>query len=68
MAKKNVIAYFLHENEQADAIGAMSDTESTESFVIGQIEESEIEGLRQNRGHLFGNTEIDCLAPVTVVY
>ncbi len=46
MPQKNVIAYFLHENELADINAAMPEGEATESFVIGEIEEAEIDGLR----------------------
>ena len=47
MAKKNVIAFFLHEDEQAAAIDALTEAESTDSFVIGEIDDDKIEALRR---------------------
>jgi hypothetical protein len=49
MAIKNVIAYFMHEYEQTYALQALANAESTESFVIGDLDESEI-GLLQEKG------------------
>lgn len=46
MAKKRVIAYFMHEEEQHAAQQALSDSESTESFVMGELDEEEIDDLR----------------------
>lgn len=46
MARKNVIAYFMHESEMAAAQNVMSNVQATESFVIGNIDENEIDALR----------------------
>lgn len=46
MAKKRVIAYYMHEREQYAATQLMSSPEVTDSFAIGEVEESEIAGLR----------------------
>jgi len=43
----NVIVYFLHEHEQAAAEQALDEYESTESFVVGNLDEAGIEQLRQ---------------------
>lgn len=47
MAPKRVIAYFMHESEQHAAVQAMTSPESTDSFVIGDLDEGAIEGLRK---------------------
>lgn len=47
MAVKSVIAFFMHEHEQACALRALSNAESTESFVIGDLDESEIGALQE---------------------
>ncbi len=47
MAKTHVIAYFMHETEQADAQQALSSAQTTDSFVIGDIEESAIPALER---------------------
>lgn len=47
MAIKNVIAYFMHEQEELFARQTITNAEVTESFVIGELEESEIEKLRK---------------------
>ena len=46
MAKKRVIAYFMHENEKEAAVRELASAEVTDSFVIGDIEEEEIASLR----------------------
>lgn len=48
MARKNVIAYFMHESEQAAATNALSNAQTTDSFVIGNIDEKDIDALRAN--------------------
>ncbi|MCU7942691.1 MAG: S8 family serine peptidase [Candidatus Thiodiazotropha sp. (ex Cardiolucina cf. quadrata)] len=47
MATKQVIAYFMHESEQAAAFDMLQDAETTDSFLVGTIEESQIDELRQ---------------------
>ncbi|RSK38920.1 S8 family serine peptidase [Hymenobacter perfusus] len=47
MAKKRVIAYFMHETEQAAALNMLESAEGTESFVVGNIDEIQIDALRQ---------------------
>jgi subtilisin family serine protease len=47
MAIKNVIAFFMHEQEQYYALKALSNAESTDSFVIGDLDESEIGPLQE---------------------
>src|SRR4051812_42837814 len=49
MAKKRIIAYFMHEAEQAEAARLMQNSHMTESYVLGDIEESEIAAL-QSKG------------------
>ncbi len=45
MAKKRIIAYFMHEAEQAEAARLMTNSQMTESYVIGDIDETEIAAL-----------------------
>jgi subtilisin family serine protease len=45
MATKRIIAYFMHENEQYAAEQEMSPFRSTDSYVIGNIDETQIAGL-----------------------
>src|SRR5215468_5821376 len=47
MAKKHVIAFFMHETERNAASAALTSAEVTDSFVMGDIEESAIEALRK---------------------
>lgn len=47
MTTKRVIAYFMHESEQAAAIKALDSANSTESFVIGELDEAHIDSLRK---------------------
>ncbi|HEX4684569.1 MAG TPA: S8 family serine peptidase, partial [Gemmatimonadaceae bacterium] len=46
MAKQRVIAYFMHEYEQGAAIQAMTDYQTTDSFVIGDMDEADMEAVR----------------------
>jgi serine protease AprX len=46
MATKRVIAYFMHEAECAAAQQEMSSTDTTESYVVGDIDEDRVEALR----------------------
>jgi serine protease AprX len=47
MAKKRVIAYYMHEPEREAAEKVLSASQSTDSFAVGEIEDSEIEKLKQ---------------------
>jgi serine protease AprX len=49
MAKKQVIAYFMHEEEMNEAQRRIPGGESTESYVVGEIEEADIPAL-QSKG------------------
>jgi serine protease AprX len=46
MAKKRVIAYFMHEHEQSAALAEMPGATSTDSYVIGEIDESHLQNLK----------------------
>jgi serine protease AprX len=46
MAKKRIIAYFMHESEQHAAAKLMPGAEITDSFAIGEIEENDENALR----------------------
>ncbi|MCU7816361.1 MAG: S8 family serine peptidase [Candidatus Thiodiazotropha sp. (ex Rostrolucina anterorostrata)] len=46
-AKKQVIMHFMHEHEREEALDIMEDVEETESFLVGSIEESQMNELRQ---------------------
>jgi hypothetical protein len=45
IAKKRVIAYFMHETEKEAAVRELASAEVTDSFVVGDIEEEEIASL-----------------------
>ncbi len=45
MATKRVIAYYMHESEEAQASARMQNFERTESYLLGEIDEAEIAGL-----------------------
>jgi subtilisin family serine protease len=45
MPKTRVLAYFMHEHEQAAAVAALDNIDVTDSFVCGDIEESDIPTL-----------------------
>ncbi len=47
MAKKRVIAYYMHETEQNAAVKMLSSAEITDSFAIGDIEEADENELRK---------------------
>ena len=47
MATKRVIAYFMHETEQAAAVHLLKAAEITDSFVMGEVEETDIASLRE---------------------
>jgi serine protease AprX len=46
MAKKRIVAYFMHETEQHAAQLAMPAARSTDSYVIGEIDENRIDALK----------------------
>jgi serine protease AprX len=46
MAKRKVIAYFMHEHEEAVARQWMPQAEATESYMFGDCEEADIQQLR----------------------
>src|SRR5688572_24815073 len=45
MAKKRVLAYFMHEHEQAAAAASLENADVTDSFVCGDIDETKIKEL-----------------------
>lgn len=45
MAKRRMIAYFMHENEHGAAEQAMTATTSTDSFVIGDLDDNDVPAL-----------------------
>jgi subtilisin family serine protease len=47
MAEKRVIVHFMHEHELHEASQKVKDGQTTESYVIGDVEESDIAGLEQ---------------------
>jgi hypothetical protein len=47
MAEKRVIVHFMHEYEMDEAYQKVKDAQGTESYVIGDVEESDIPGLEQ---------------------
>jgi serine protease AprX len=47
MAKRHVIAYFMHETEKDAAVRRLTSAEVTDSFVIGDIEDDGIDALRR---------------------
>lgn len=47
MEKKRIIAYYMHEKEMEQAIKMMPQSEVTESFVLGDIDENNIPQLQQ---------------------
>ena len=48
MARKRVIAYFMHETEEQAARARLQNVQSTESYVLGDIEESQIADLERD--------------------
>lgn len=46
MAKKNVVAYYMHEDERASAVELLGSENATESFATGEIDEADIPKLR----------------------
>src|SRR5882724_863883 len=46
MAKKRVIAYFMHEHEQNAALAEMPGATVTDSYVIGEMDDSKLQNLK----------------------
>lgn len=46
MATKRVIAYYMHESEEAQASARMRNVERTESYLLGEIDEADIAKLQ----------------------
>ncbi len=46
MAMKRVVAYFMHESEEAQASARLRNAERTDSYVMGEIDEAELAALR----------------------
>lgn len=62
IAKKRVIAYFMHENEKEAAVRELASAEVTDSFVVGDIEEEEIASLPRAHCPRTENKTVDCRA------
>lgn len=45
MAKKRIIAHFMHEDEEVAAVRAIENVQRTESYVLGEIDEADIPDL-----------------------
>ncbi len=45
MARKRIIAYYMHESEEAQASAVMQNVERTESYLLGDIDDSQIAQL-----------------------
>ena len=45
MPKKRVLAYFMHEHEQAAAAASLENADVTDSFVCGDIDDTKIKEL-----------------------
>ncbi|MFN0168672.1 MAG: S8 family serine peptidase [Bryobacteraceae bacterium] len=56
MARKRVVAHFMHEYEAAEVISRLSDAAVTDGLAVGEIDEAEIEGLRA-KGIVFQDVE-----------
>ena len=48
MAKKRVMAFFMHEDELDSAQQVIQEAETTASYVAGELDDAEIESLREN--------------------
>lgn len=46
MAKKRIIAYFMHEPERDEALKEMPGAEETGSYVMGEVDETRLDALR----------------------
>jgi subtilisin family serine protease len=49
MASRRIIAYFMHESERTEAASRMANSQMTESYIIGDIEDADIAAL-QSKG------------------
>ena len=66
MATKRVIAFTMHDHEQAAAAAAMPAGEATEAFVLGELDDTEIERLR-GQGLVVQEVETARTQPVPAV-
>ena len=66
MATKRVIAFTMHDHEQAAAAAAMPTGEATEGFVLGELDDTEIERLR-GQGLVVQEVETARTQPVPAV-
>src|SRR5687768_2890269 len=48
MSKKRVIAHFMHESEEAAARPYFVEAEGTDSYLLGNVEDTDLDALRQN--------------------
>ena len=48
MGMKRIVAYFMHEYELAEANKHMSNVENTDSYLLGDIEETDIPALQKS--------------------
>jgi hypothetical protein len=48
MAKTRVIAYFMHEHEKAVATATLTNAQTTDSYVVGDIDDAQIPDLERN--------------------
>lgn len=63
MARKRVIAHFMHESEAADVIPFLSDSQVTEGFAIGEIDEADMAEL-ERRGIIFQELGAETRGPL----
>lgn len=64
MAKKRVIAYFMHESEQVAAEKLMPGAQITDSFAVGEINESD-ENILRSQGLVIQEEPVEVSAAVT---
>jgi serine protease AprX len=57
MAKQRVIAYFMHEPEKAAAVQMMTSVDATDSFVVGDLDQSQIPEL-QAQGLIINKVDV----------
>jgi hypothetical protein len=63
MARKRVIAHFMHESEALDVIPYLSDSYVTEGFAVGEIDEADMAEL-ERRGIIFQELAAETRAPL----
>ncbi len=64
MATKRIIAHFMHETERDAALEALSSAERTDSYVIGNIDETQIPAL-EARGLLVEEVRRAAVSPLS---